>query len=94
LQPLPEADSSTQPINDSGNVGQFDVEDTAGSQEIADEDVPSSGGDSTLDSTSAADPVIAPRQPQPDSGSDSDALAVADIDSDGIASVLSILHPD
>ena len=85
LQPLPEADSSGQSTNGSGNVGQFDVEETAGPQEIADADAPFSGSESTLDSTSAADPVIVPRQPEPNSGDDSDALAVDDIDFDGIA---------
>jgi len=80
LQPLPTAD----PNSPSENVGQFDSEDTRELQEIPDSSV--STGNSGVDSTSAADPVVVPRQADPvqNSGNDSDALAVADIDFDGV----------
>jgi len=84
LQPLPTENSSASPSNGSRNVGQFDVEEVATPQEIP--DFPLTASDAAIDSTSAADPLPVPRQPEPvqTTVNDSDALAVTDIDFDGV----------
>ena len=88
LQPLPTTDLTTPATGEPQNVGQFDVEAISTPQEVT--DAPSAVSnpavsDTTVDSTSAADPVVA-RQTETvqDSGNDSDALAVDDIDFDGV----------
>jgi len=84
LQPLPTGDANLPSEGASGNVGQFDVEETTIPQEIP--DTPVSTGDSGIDSSSAADPLVVPRQTEPvqDSSNDTDAFAVADVDFDGV----------